>query len=235
MGWGSGNLGGGGGSTGPLKKGTIVVSYPAGASCTVTNGSKTYTALDTSGAAAFSVDAGIWTVRAYGADGDTSESVSVAVGGWVSVSLNFSLILFGNGADNTAVTGGWSTAGLNAGNTSVSVIDGLLTFKNKAGSTSNNGQWIMAAENMINLTAYSVLRVTIESSNVTSAKFGISTARTYAGFANSPAATLSDVSAVGTYELDISSFTGDYYIGWSTYQNYNQNRTVAFSLIELVP
>lgn len=43
--------GGGGQSEGPVDSGTIVVTYPIGATCTVTNDTYTYTALDTSGAA----------------------------------------------------------------------------------------------------------------------------------------------------------------------------------------
>lgn len=99
-----------GASNGPIKKGTIVVSYPAGAICAVNNGIKTYTALDTSGAAAFSVDPGTWTVRAYGADGDSSENVSVTAGGWVSVELSFDIILFESGMTTGTTALGWKSA-----------------------------------------------------------------------------------------------------------------------------
>ena len=82
-----------GAKKGPIKKGTIVVTYPAGATCTVTNGSQTYTALDTSGAAAFIVEPGTWTVKAV--QGNTiSKSVTVTAGGWKEVELSFSLELF---------------------------------------------------------------------------------------------------------------------------------------------
>jgi len=82
-------LGGGGQGKGPIKKGTIVVTYPAGATCTVTNGSQTYTALDTSGAAAFIVEPGTWTVKATKGSDSNSKSVTVAAGGWISVELSF--------------------------------------------------------------------------------------------------------------------------------------------------
>ena len=85
---------GGGGATGPLKKAAIVVSYPTGSTCTVTNGSNTYTALDTSGSAAFSVEAGTWTVTATDGTDTASESVTVAVGEWVEVSLFFAFFIF---------------------------------------------------------------------------------------------------------------------------------------------
>lgn len=87
------NMVGGGQSDGPVEAGTIVVNYPAGATCTVTNGSDTYTALDTSGAAAFIVEPGTWTVTATPAGGGTpaSQSVTVTAGGWVEVELTFNI------------------------------------------------------------------------------------------------------------------------------------------------
>lgn len=108
MGWGSGNLGGGGASAGAVKKGAIGVKYPEGATCTVSNGSKTYTALDTSGAAAFIVEPGTWTVTASDGRFTNSETVTVAAGGWVEVTIDFfDGWLYKRGTQlNTDITGG---------------------------------------------------------------------------------------------------------------------------------
>lgn len=84
----------GGGSIGAQRKATIVVTYPSGSTCTVTNGSQTYTALDTSGAAAFIVEPGTWTVKAVSGSRSVSKSVTVTAGGWIEVELSFSLELF---------------------------------------------------------------------------------------------------------------------------------------------
>lgn len=92
--------GSGGGATGPLKKSAIVVSYPAGSTCTVTNGSDSYTALDTSGAAAFIVEPGTWTVTATDGDKTTSTTVIItAEGQSESVKLEFDLWLIKDGQD----------------------------------------------------------------------------------------------------------------------------------------
>ena len=92
---------------GPVENGTIVVTYPAGATCTVTNGSQTYTALDTSGAAAFIVEPGTWTVTAVQGSNTKSQSVTVTAGGWVEVELMFELVLYQNGVWEQNITGGW--------------------------------------------------------------------------------------------------------------------------------
>ena len=101
----------GGGSIGAQRKGTIVVTYPSGATCTVTNGSQTYTALDTSGAAAFVVEPGTWTVKAVQGSDSKSQSVTVAAGGWIEVELVFvpTEALYWYGNECVAVTGGWKT------------------------------------------------------------------------------------------------------------------------------
>lgn len=99
---------GGSQGKGPVKKGTIGIYYPTGATCTVSNGSKIYTALDTSGAAAFIVDPGEWTVTAVSGSDTASKSISVTDGGFASVELSFwQGDLYYNGDEYTEITGGW--------------------------------------------------------------------------------------------------------------------------------
>lgn len=60
----------------------ITVSYPAGSTCTCSNGSTTYTASGTSGSYTFSVyKTGTWTVRSTNGDQEDSESVSITTDG----------------------------------------------------------------------------------------------------------------------------------------------------------
>ena len=154
----------GGGALGAQKKGTIVVNYPIGSTCTVTNGSKTYTALDTSGAAAFVVETGTWTVRAYGTGGDKSASVSVAAAGWVNVEIVFTQWLYDAGNEFTEATGGWGWTGgggtlkRNADNFYATTgtaytnnsfdLTGVSTiyFEAHATSTASNLSWIGASQ-----------------------------------------------------------------------------------------
>ena len=88
----------------------IGVTYPAGSTCTCTNGSKTLTAKDTTGRALFVIpSAGTWTVTAVLGDKTASSAVEITAEGQVeTVVLVYELILF-DGTDNTAVTGGWTT------------------------------------------------------------------------------------------------------------------------------
>lgn len=98
-----------GGGSGPAYA-AISVTYPAGATCTCALGNKTLPAPDTSGQALFIVPtAGEWTVTATNGSLSKSASVNVTESKAYSVSIAFTLILFQNGSDNTAVTGGWTS------------------------------------------------------------------------------------------------------------------------------
>lgn len=212
MAYGFTNAGGGGASTGPLKKGTIVVSYPAGATCTVSNGSKTYTALDTSGAAAFSVDAGTWTVRAYGADGDTSKSVSVVAGGWVSVELSFFTgLIYDSGKDYV----GLEYVNVEGSGISMSEeSDHILMTKLATGGQSAG--FMCAA---IDITEYSKITATYVPANTGTHPFYIAAHSSNSpSYSSGPAASTqmmqnSSATSSKTAELDISTLSGVYYVG----------------------
>ena len=88
----------------------IDISYPEGAACTCSNGVRTMQAKDTSGHWMFQIPrAGEWTVTATNGSLSKSASVNVTESKAYSVSIAFTLILFQNGSDNTAVTGGWTS------------------------------------------------------------------------------------------------------------------------------
>ena len=94
----------------------IAVTYPAGSVCTC--GGKS--APDTSGYALFNVKPGTYTVECHTSDNSQSKSTSVTVAGSdkgksISVRLTYELVLFDNGTDNTAVTGGWGFSGSRGG------------------------------------------------------------------------------------------------------------------------
>ena len=88
----------------------IGVTYPSGATCTCTNGSKTLTAKDTSGKALFVIpSAGTWTVKAVSGSKSTSKTVSITAEGQVAtVTLTYELYIFKSGSGLTA---GYSVAG----------------------------------------------------------------------------------------------------------------------------
>lgn len=91
----------------------IGVTYPAGSTCTCTDGTKTLTLKDTSGQGLFIIPyAAIWTVTATNGTNTKSQSVEITTEGQIiSVTLSYELVLFDNG-DNTIVTGGWEGKGV---------------------------------------------------------------------------------------------------------------------------
>ena len=96
------------GSSGKLFA-VIAVTYPAGSVCTCSNGTKTFTAKDTSGKALFNVpSAGTWTVSCTDGSKEKSVDVTITAAGQVeSVNLSYALYLYNYGDKCEAVTGGW--------------------------------------------------------------------------------------------------------------------------------
>lgn len=89
----------------------IGVTYPTGSVCTCTDGMKTLTLKDTSGLGIFLIPyAATWTVSCTDGTDTASQAISITADGQSeSVTLTYELVLFDNGTDNTAVTGGWTT------------------------------------------------------------------------------------------------------------------------------
>ena len=98
---------------------TISITYPAKSTCVVTNPGGQTVASDTNTGTStktwtVTVNAtGTYTVTATATDGSgKSKSKAVIItaeGQSESVTLTYELVLFDNGTDNTAVTGGWTT------------------------------------------------------------------------------------------------------------------------------
>ena len=126
--------GGGGGSAGAVKKSTIVVTYPVGAECFVSNGTQAYRALDKSGTAAFIVEPGTWNVSATLGSDYASENITVEAGGWVEVELSFKIYLFdgAKGGDVTEITGGWSVNNKNLA---------IISSESLSATLSNDGNY----------------------------------------------------------------------------------------------
>ena len=90
---------------------SIVVSYPAGSTCTCTLGSRVLTAKDTSGKWVFGLPStGNWVIKAVSGSKSKSKAVSITAEGQVkNVTLMFEAILWKAGADqNTSITGGFA-------------------------------------------------------------------------------------------------------------------------------
>ena len=91
----------------------IGVTYPAGSTCTCTDGTKTLTLKNTSGQGIFIIPyAATWTVSCTDGTETASTTVSITVDGQsATAKLAYDLRLFDNGDECVSVTGGWTNAG----------------------------------------------------------------------------------------------------------------------------
>lgn len=130
----------------------IYVTYPAGSVCTCKNGTKTLKAKDTSGKALFNVPAGSWTVAATKGTDTASQTVTVTEGTATVVPLSYSLVLFDNGTDNTAVTGGWTPAPVNGR------VQVQASVNNISGTGEQSDTETTTSVNSIDLSKYTKLK-----------------------------------------------------------------------------
>lgn len=216
----------------------ISVTYPAGATVTCSNGSKTLAAEDSTGKWMFSVpSAGTWTVTAD-KDGNTkSQSVVISTEGQhESVSINFELWLVQDGVDNTEVTGGWTAAPLWLSNDvssrkpDITFRSGEMEIKQSGSGAANSG--MAYTTNPIDLSSYSSLSINSyseqEDSNHAKLVVWKDTPNNKTGVANVGIG----VAAVQTHTLDVSSLSGPHYIGVYLYK-YNGGRILVKDGIKL--
>lgn len=200
---------------------TINVTYPAGSTCTATDGTTTLTAPDTSGAWTCVVpNAGTWTVTATNGDKTKSQSVSITTKGQTaSVGLVYQFIIYDNGSEKVALT--FQRAGDIGGTTNAGKKSTYVLFDNRSSNygTSNDHHTAntIKTTTAVSLDGYSKLccyytnnggfrmRVGIKAGAIPNITW-TSDGSTYDSASLSTAAT-------GPIELDISNVSGSRYIG----------------------
>lgn len=131
---------------------TINVTYPAGLTCTATDGVTTLTAPDTSGTWACVVpNAGKWTVSL--STGFTETVTIAATGESHNVDKWY---LYKDGDQRTDLTGGWTKVG----NASVTFEDDRITLDSKTSSNQPKGQ--VYTTNPCNLSGFGTLNANID-------------------------------------------------------------------------
>lgn len=176
---------------------TINITYPAGSTCTCSDGTTTLSAPDTSGTWVCTVpNAGKWTVSST--DGDKSKSADVVIttdGQTENITLQYITHLFNNGDTCDAITGGWGTGATSAGSASIS---------GQQISIAANAQknFSCGPKNKIDVSEYKALSVTVDSIDNGSLSVYL-----YATSISNPAAKVT-TSTTGTVSLDISSVSG---------------------------
>lgn len=137
---------------------------------------------------------------------------------------NWAIYLLENGADNTAVTGGWQgkaqyiSADATGRVPTISFSSGKMVITQNGSAGNNAG--IVYAKNKIDLSGYNRITVTAYSTQTqtNNAKLAVWSAEPndWDGVANVSVAG----TTVNTYTLDVSALSGEYYIGLTFYQ-YN--------------
>lgn len=219
----------------PLFAATINITYPAGSTCTCSDGTTTLSAPDTSGTWACIVpNAGTWTAAATDGVENTSETVSITTDGQiVAIELSYLLWLYKSGNTYNAVTGGWSVSKHSSTDGS---FDGVLTLNDDSMllSTEVFGGSVAYANaftnNSIDLTGVNTLKFKItgigdtaysgKDGNTHQFRFSLAVANERPTKQSPTFAADMKILATGEYSVDVSALTAGYVGIWITTGGY---------------
>lgn len=190
---------------------TIHITYPAGSTCTATDGTTTLTAPDTSGTWDCVVpNAGTWTVKA---NGYYPATANITANGQVKTVNLKRVCLFKDGDQCVSVTGGWTgSRNYYAGQYAKS---GEPTISNDIYIATSSGSQAASTVNKIDLTKYSKIEFQRRKVGGDSAAFSS------AAVLNSSSGNIDNITVARNSDspLDISGITGKYYIAVYGYHN----------------
>lgn len=191
---------------------TINVTYPAGSTCTCSDGTTTLTAPNTSGSWTCIVyNAGTWTATAT--DGDKSKSADVVIttdGQTESVTLLYITYLFKDGETYDSLTGGWQGT-VNAEKQALQLIV-------QAGKSQN-----VYTKSKVDMTDYSTISAKTDA-NIRNVSLVLIIEDSYA--ASKPVAKAELDTASDEVSLDISNITGSHFIRLYSYSEKGGSRYV---------
>lgn len=199
---------------------TINITYPAGSTCTCSDGTTTISAPDTSGTWACIVpNAGTWTVTSTSGTETDSKAVTITTDGQsTSVELSYALFLFKPNAPSDIIAGEWEMPG-----NSTVTAEAELVVK----SVNNfNGNRIISArtKGQIDLTEYSTLQATCKASGGSDTKLEV-----YSG--SSVVASTAIGTDLTTVTVDISALSGLHSIGFAG--NHTAYLTITYTATEI--
>ena len=183
---------------------TINITYPAGSTCTCSDGTTTLTAPDTSGTWVCTVpNAGTWTVTSTSETETDSKAVTITTDGQsTSVELSYALFLFKPNAPSSIISGEWEMPA-----NSTVTAEAELTVKSV--NNFNGGRtWSARTKGQIDLTEYSTLQATCKASGGSETKLEV-----YSG--SSAVASAAIGTDLTTVTVDISALSGLHSIGFS--------------------
>lgn len=187
----------------PLFAATINITYPAGSTCTCSDGTTTLSAPDTSGTWACIVpNAGTWTVTSTSGKETDSKTVTITTDGQsISVELSYALFLFKPNAPSDIIAGEWEMPG----NSTVTAEAELAV---KSVNNYNGNRDISArTKGQIDLTEYSTLQATCKASGGSDTKLEV-----YSG--SSVVASAAIGTSLTTVTVDIYALSGLHSIGF---------------------
>lgn len=182
---------------------TINITYPAGSTCTCSDGTTTLSAPDTSGTWACIVpNAGTWTVTSTSGKETDSKTVTITTDGQsISVELSYALFLFKPNAPSDIIAGEWEMPV----NSTVTAEAELVV---KSVNNYNGNRYISArTKGQIDLTEYSTLQATCKASGGSDTKLEV-----YSG--SSVVASAAIGTSLTTVTVDISALSGLHSIGF---------------------
>lgn len=183
---------------------TIDITYPAGSTCTCSDGTTTLSAPDTSGTWACIVpNAGTWTVTSTSGTETDSKAVTITTDGQsTSVELSYALFLFKPNAPSSIIAGEWEMPA-----NSTVTAEAELTVKS-VNNFNGNRTWSARTKGQIDLTEYSTLQATCKASGGSHTKLEV-----YSGSSTVASAAIS--TDLTTVTVDISALSGLHSIGFS--------------------
>lgn len=182
---------------------TIDITYPAGSTCTCSDGTTTLSAPDTSGTWACIVpNAGTWTVTSTSGTETDSKAVTITTDGQsTSVELSYALFLFKPNAPSDIIAGEWELTGN-------STVTAKAELEVASVNNYNRYETISArTKGRIDLTEYSTLQATCKASGGSNTKLEV-----YSG--SSAVASAAIGLNLTTVTVDISALSGLHSIGF---------------------
>lgn len=199
---------------------TINITYPAGSTCTCSDGTTTLSAPDTSGTWTCTVpNAGTWTVTSTSGTETDSKAVTITTDGQsTSVELSYALFLFKPNAPSDIIAGEWEIPG-----------NGTVTAEAELTVNSKNAYndyktWSARTKGQIDLTEYSTLQATCKASGGSKTKLEV-----YSG--SSAVASAAIGADLTTVTVDISALPGLHSIGFSG--RHSAYETITYTATEV--
>lgn len=199
---------------------TINITYPAGSTCTCSDGTTTLSAPDTSGTWACIVpNAGTWTVTSTSGTETDSKAVTITTDGQsTSVELSYALFLFKPNAPSDIIAGEWEIPG----NGTVTAEAELVV--NSVNAYGNNRILSARTKGQIDLTEYSTLQATCKASGGSNTKLEV-----YSGLPGVASAAIG--TDLTTVTVDISALSGLHSIGFAG--NHTAYLTITYTATEI--